>query len=247
MKTSNKLLIAAITLLLLSTALYDFQLKAQYKKGDFRNRFGDFINLNLSGFKIINLKSSTAINIMLAKGPFKVLADPDAMEFARVEKHGDTLMVEASFRSNFHNARTPYVLYVSCPEISEVIADAHYIAYENHITDTLAAADFSWRPTVITGFTLNSLKLSLNHASNITLENDSIATLNAVTGIENGSASNLILGINNHIGNARLDIRNKSRLWIKEAVNTRLNYQIADSAKLIVNGASQNILKFKQP
>jgi hypothetical protein len=247
MKTSNKFLTAAITLLLLSVLLYDFQLRAEYKKGDFRNPFGNFIKLNLSGFKVINLKSSTAINMMVVKGPFKVLTDPDAMEFAKVNQHGDTLTVEARFKSNYHNVRSSYIMYVSCPELHAFMADARYTAGENQVIDTLAAEDFKWRSTIISGFTSNHLKITQDHASNILLQNDSIGILDAVTGITNGSASNLILGKGNHIGKAQLDIRNKSRLWIREAGNTQLNYHIADSAKLIVNGASQNILKLKQP
>jgi hypothetical protein len=247
MKTSNKFLTAAIILLLLSVVLYDFQLRAEYKKGDFRNPFGNFIKLNLGGFKVINLKSSTAINMIVVKGPFKVLADPDAIEFAKIKQYGDTLTVEAHFKSNYHNVRSSYIMYVSCPELHAFIADARYTAGENQVIDTLAAEDFKWRSTIISGFTSNHLKITQDHASNILLQNNSIGTLDAVTGITNGSASNLTLGKGNHIGKAQLDIRNKSRLWIREAGDTQFNYHIADSAKLIVNGASQNILKLKQP
>lgn len=241
MKTSNKFLLTAVLLLIISVGIYDFQLKAEYLKGDYKNPYKGFVTLNLKNFKVIELGSSTAINIMLVKGPFKVLADPDAMEFMKIEQHHDSLFIHAAFKDNFHNVRSAQMLYISCPELKAFLADAKHLTAGNQIVDTIGSADFKWRPTIISGFTGDKLSITLDHASTILLKNNKFNTLNAITGISNGSASNLSIETGNQFSKTNLDIRNKSRLWIKDDSLSSINYKLADSAKLILNGNTRII------
>jgi len=239
MKTSNKLLLAALGFIIVSLVFYDYQLKAAYEKGDYRDQYRNFVTLNNKDFDKIELNSSTAVNVMLVKGPFKVMADPNAMEYVQVTQHNNTLIINANFKYNYQNARSDYVLYISCPQLSSLKADARYTANETEVTDTLAGEDFNWKPTVIKGFSADSLYIQEDHASNLRLEDNTIGTLHAITGISNGSASNLCIAQNNQFIKTDLDIRNKSRLWIKGKADHDFNYRIADSAKLILNGSAQ--------
>ncbi|SCW42756.1 hypothetical protein [Mucilaginibacter sp. NFR10] len=241
MKTSNKFLLTAILLLVISVGIYDFQLKAEYLKGDYKNPYKGFVTLNFRDFKVIELGSSTAINIMLVKGPFKVLADPDAMEFMKTEQRHDSLFIRAAFKDNFHNVHSQNVLYISLPRLEGFYADAKYKAGEGQITDTTAAEDFKWRPTTISGFSGDKLNVTLDHASTILLKNNKFNILNATTGISNGSASNLSIETGNQFAKTNLDIRNRSRLWIKDDSLSSINYKLADSAKLILNGNTKMI------
>lgn len=241
MKTSNKFLLTAVLLLVISVGIYDFQLKAEYLKGNYKNPYNGFVNLNFSNFKVINLSSATAVNIMLVKGPFKVLADPDAIWFLKTEQRRDTLFISAFFKDNFHNVRAPNVLYISMPQLDAFYADARYKAGEGQITDTTAAADFKWRPTIICGFSGDKLNIVQDHASTILLKNNKFNILNATTGISNGSASNLSIETGNQFEKTNLDIRNKSRLWIKDDSLNNISYKLADSAKLILNGNTRMI------
>ncbi|XHR92132.1 hypothetical protein ACFJIV_17320 [Mucilaginibacter sp. UC70_90] len=118
MKTSNKFLLTAVLLLIVSVGIYDVQLKAEYFKGEYKNPYNGFNNLNFRNFKVIELGSSTAINIMLVQGPFKVLADPGAMEFMKIEQRHDSLFIRAEFKDNFHNVQSPNVLYISMPQLN---------------------------------------------------------------------------------------------------------------------------------
>jgi hypothetical protein len=241
MKTSNKFLLAAVLLLVISVGIYDFQLKAEYLKGDYKKPYNGFVNLNFRNFKAIELGSSTAINIMLVKGPFQVLADPGAIEFMKIEQRHDSLFIRAAFKDNFHNVRSAQVLYISCPELTSFSADAKYMASETQVIDTISSADFNWRPTTISGFTGNTLNINADHAANILLKNNKFKILNAVIGTSSGSASNLSVETGNQFGKTNLDIRNKSRLWIKDDSLSSITYKLSDSAKLILNGNTRTI------
>jgi hypothetical protein len=227
--------------LVISVGIYDFQLRAEYLKGDYKNPYKGFVNLNFRNFKVIELGSSTAINIMLVKGPFKVLADPDAMEFMKIEQHHDSLLIRAAFKDNFHNVHSTHVIYIACPELTSFAADAKYTAFDTQVTDTIASADFQWRPTTISGFSGGKLNINADHAANVFLKNNKFNILNAVVGNSNGSVSNLTIETGNQFGKTNLDIRNKSRLWIRDDSLSSINYKLADSAKLILNGNTRII------
>lgn len=239
-KTSNKVLLASLLLLIGSLTVYNYQLKAAYQKGSYKYPYTNYLPLNFRDFNSIELNASTAANVMLVKGPFKVLAAPEAMEFLKIEQRGSSLIIDATFKYNFQGARSDYVLYISCPELSSVKADARYVADENTIVDTLASEDFRWRPTVIRGFSGDSLSIVADHASNIVLEDNQFNRLTANVGVSNGSATDLTIGPGNQFTANDLNILNKSRLWIKGKNDHPINYRLADSAKLILNGYTQN-------
>lgn len=241
MKTSNKFLLTAVLLLIVSVGIYDFQLKAEYFKGEYKNPYNGFNNLNFRNFKVIELGSSTAINIMLVRGPFKVLADPGAMEFMKIEQRHDSLFIHAEFKDNFHNVQSPNVLYISMPELDAFYADAKYKAGDAQIIDTTAAQDFKWRATTISSFSGDELNIIQDHASTILLKNNKFNVLNAVIGKSSYSASNLSIETGNQFAKTNLDIGNKSRLWIKDDSLSNITYKLDDSAKLILNGNTRII------
>src|SRR5882757_6345842 len=72
MKTSNKLTIAAILFILVSLVYYDLMLKASYLSGTYRDQFKDYTILNFKDFNSIDLGASTAANIIVEQGPFRV-------------------------------------------------------------------------------------------------------------------------------------------------------------------------------
>ena len=62
-------------------------------------------------------------------------------------------------------------------------------------------------------------------------------------GIGDKSRSNMTILNDNRIGTADLDIRNQSRFKLECKQIQNLTYRLADSARLIVTGATQNMLK----
>lgn len=237
MKTSNKLTIAAILLILVSLVYYDLTLKTAYLSGAYKDRFRDFEALSFKDFKSIDLGSSTASNIIVQQGPFNVRIEPLAARFVKVSQQGETLHIETAFPGNYQNSRGDYVLIISCPNLVRFDADARYMSGDRQIIDTLASEDFNWRPSIIRGFTLDSLVITEKHASSIILTGNKIKVMHAVIGLSDGSRSNMIIQKDNQFSNADLNILNKSQLQLREAVIPNLKYQLADSARLIITGA----------
>lgn len=237
MRTSNKILIAAFVIFMASLMVYDLGLRAEYLKGEYTRPFNDYVPLNYSGFDEIDLNASTAVNIMLVQGPFKVLANPAAMNFLKLSRKDKRLIIDAAFSEQYNAVNTDYILYISCPSLTAFNADARYTKQNITVTDT-SANSFDWKPTLIRGFTADSLAIRESHAANIILENNKINKLTAAVGINEKSRSNLTIGENNQFLKTDLNILNKSHLWIKTANTNNLNYHLADSATLVVKGAA---------
>jgi hypothetical protein len=245
MRTSNKILVAAFALLIVSLAFYDLRLKAEYQKGDYTDPYRDFVKLDYKNFNAVELESSSAINIMLVQGPFKVAATPDAIDFLDIRQEKNRLIIGAKFRDHWRGINQGYAIYISCPSLSSLKTDAFYQANDIKVTDTIAR-DPSWRPTIIDGFTSDSLFIQEHHASNVALQNNKIKHLAATVGISDRSSSIFIIGKNNEFDQADLNILNRSQLWIKGALGDNTNYHVADSASLIINGSvAKHLLNLK--
>lgn len=242
MRKSTRILISAIVLIAVTLAMYDLNLYAAFKKGDYTNPFSDYTNLDYRGFNEIELDAASAVNIMVVQGPFKVLVNPGAEDFLKVEMRGNRLVVRAAFPDRFRAFTDDYMVYVSCPGLSLLRSDAWYTTGGLRVTDSVAR-DVNWKPTLLTGFTLDSLVIQADHASNIVLENDRIRMLSSIIGTGVGSGPALTIGRNNHINQSNLDVLHKGRLVIKDAATSDLSYRIADSATLLLNGAVIHQLK----
>lgn len=245
MRTSNKILVAAFALLVISLAFYDLGLKAEYQKGDYTDPYRDFVKLDYKNFDTVELQSSTVANIMLMQGPFKVAASPQAMDFLNIRQEKKRLIIGIKFHDHVRGMNPQYVLYISCPSLASFKADATYLADDVKITDT-AARDLNWRPTMINGFTADSLNIQEDHASNVVLQNNKIKHLTAKIGLSDQSGSAFAIGLNNQFNTADISILNRSHLWIKGTNINNINYHLADSASLIINGAeAKHLLNLK--
>jgi len=224
-------------LFIISLAVYDMGLKAEYLKGDYTNPYREYVSFNYKNFDKIELNSSTAINIRIVKGPFKVLASPFAMDFLKITKVNKTLILNAVFGDHYRSINSDYILYISCPNLSAFKADARYTVAGKAVIDT-TANEFTWKATLISGFTADSLNLREDHAANVVLENNRINSLDARIGISNRSRSNFTIGGRNLFNKTNLVILNNSCLWIKGATTSNFNYYLSDSSTLVVNGAT---------
>ncbi|HEY9001743.1 MAG TPA: hypothetical protein VIM89_10350 [Mucilaginibacter sp.] len=245
MRTSNKILIASFALLTISLAFYDFRLKAEYQKKDYTDAYREFVKLDYKNFNAVELESSTAVNIMLVQGPFKVAASPGAMDFLDIRQKKNRLVIGIKFPDHWRGIGPEYAIYISCPSLSSFKADASYMIDDTKVTDTIAR-DADWRPTMINGFTADSLNIQQDHASNVALQNNRIKHLTATVGVSDQSRSILTVGQNNKFDQADLTILNRSHLWIRGTNFNNINYHLADSASLIINGAeAKHLLNLK--
>jgi len=246
MRTSIKILITALALVIAGLLVYDTQLKAEYLKGDYKKPFGNFVPANFSNFNSIDLRSCTAINLMVTKGPYKVMVDPTAGDFVKISQQGSKLIISAAFRDHYRGLSGEFVVFVSCPDLRSFTSDARYTAGDWMVTDSVS--NMFTRLTRISGFSADSLGITENNASNISLDNDHIGYLKATLGPAPNTGSQIMIGNGNDFKSALFDVQNKSKLFIQSPAGNNISYHIADSAQLVVSGAiSKQLFKTIQP
>ncbi|HWD87963.1 MAG TPA: hypothetical protein VG367_07545 [Mucilaginibacter sp.] len=245
MRTSTKILTITLAMIVICLAWYDLSLKAEYRKGDYTNPYRDFEQLNYRDFDEIELDASTAVGAIIVQGPYKILVNPRAHDFMHIDKQGRHLVISAAFRDHYQSFTSDYMVYISCPKLSLLKTDSWYTAGGTRVTDTVAH-DLRWKPTLLKGFSLDSLNLQADHASNLVLEDNKINNLAGIIGQGRNSSPALTIAGNNQFTKGDLSIQNKGQLIVKGAGPGNLNYHLADSATLMVNGASvKHLLNLK--
>ena len=103
------------------------------------------------------------------------------------------------------------------------------------------------RQVLIDGFKQDSLTIKQDYGSTVVLANNHILSINGIIGISKKSSSKLIIQKSNQFRDVKLDIQNKSSLLLNDALIHNLNYHLADSAKLVLTGNAQNLIKNSNP
>ncbi|HEY5327843.1 MAG TPA: hypothetical protein VIJ27_12640, partial [Mucilaginibacter sp.] len=100
MKTSNKLILTAVLLLLFALIAYNYLLKAEYVSGRYKDPYRNYITLKFKDFDTVDVNSTSAVNVKFIQGPFSVRIDTDAMDFTKIEQQGNTLKIGAAFKGD---------------------------------------------------------------------------------------------------------------------------------------------------
>jgi hypothetical protein len=185
MRTSTKLFLGAVLLLGICLGFYDWKLRVEYRKGDYTDPYYGYVSLNYRDFDEIELRSASAVSLMLAQGDFKVLEHPRAPAFVVVRQEGKRLIIEAKFPDHFGSVNALHTLFISCPKLTVFSADAKYTVGSVTVTD-YENWDLLWLPTVIRGFNEDSLTIREEHASNVWLEGDRLRRLSGILGAGTG-------------------------------------------------------------
>jgi hypothetical protein len=243
MKTSNKLVISALFLILASLFVYDLLLQSSYRSGAYKDPYRNYVTLPFKNFDAVDLNSSTAANVKFVQGPFKVRIDSIALEYVRVKQQNNRLLIDASFKDSYQYNPNPYTLVISCPKLTEVKANATYLAHKKQVTDTIVHESWNMRKVLIDGFKQDSLSINQDYGSTVVLSNNNIRSVKAIIGKSKESGSKIIFLKGNHFQDATLEIGNKSQLIYNDGFIHNLNYHLADSAKVVLTGAALNNLK----
>ena len=244
MRTSIIFIAVAFAVLLLSMGIYDEQLHSAFKNGTYKLPFNDYVSSSFTGFKNINLKSASTLNIKIEKGPYRILTNPSVNEFVKMNMNGDTLEIETVFPDDYHNYNFAYAIYIWCPQLSSIRSNAYYHIRSREYLDRQSSEYFSFRSSTIDGFTQDSINISATNASCIRLVNNNIENLHAEIGLDSGSATNFYIGEKNHFDHTNIDVRNHSRFWIGDADTSQsFHYTLADSARIIVSGRANHVIK----
>jgi hypothetical protein len=247
MKTSNKLILAALLLVLISLFSYDYLLKEAYISGKYKNPYNDFTTLKFKDFDTIDVVSSTAANVKFVQGPFSVRIDTNFIDYVKVKQTGKHLQINTVFESGYLYNPNPYILVISCPKLVKVNVNATFRSNNTQVTDTIVREEWNMRKVLIDGFKQDSLTINEDYGSTVVLANNQIRSINGVIGASKKSGSKLIIQKSNQFQDVNLDIENKSSLLLNDALIRNLNYHLADSAKLVLMGNAQNLIKNSNP
>jgi len=241
MRASNRLILVALLVTLLSLVEYDLRLKTAYESGNYKIPFSDYIALPWKDFDIVDLNASTAANVKFVQGPFSVRIDERALDYVVIHQQANRLQIDARFKGSYLFNRNPYILIVSCPRLSALYTDATYRANDHQVTDTIVREDWNMRQVLIDGFRQDSLSVIQDYGSTVVLSNNIIRSFHASIGESKGAGPKLMLQSSNQFQDADLIIGQKSKFQLENALIPNLSYQLADSAQLILNGNAQGL------
>jgi hypothetical protein len=242
MRTSNKIILAAVLITLVCLVGYDLLLKAAYMSGDYKNPYKSYIALPWKNFDIVEVNSSTSANVKFVQGPFSVKIDGHALEYTSIKQQGKRLQINAGFENKHLWDPYPYLILISCPKLTKVYANATYFANKHPATDSVAREGWYMRKVLIDGFKQDSLSVEQDYGSTVILSNNIIRSVHAAIGKSKGSSSRIILEQSNQFDNVSLDIGHRSKLELENCIIHHLVYHLSDSAKLIVSGSAHELL-----
>lgn len=234
MKTSNKLLLAALLVLLTSLTAYNMALRAEYAKGDYKDPLHGYARLDFKDFTEIDLSAAGSARVQVVAGPFGVRLSPRAAELVQVRQQGHRLVVQVDLRKPDQYLGWGQTLVISCPRLAQLTAGNGYrVAGQPKTGDKFRSSTVQ-----VEGFRQDSLRVRLDQASNVTLAGNKLGYLAAVAGTTPGSTAGLTLAATNYIGAANLDMQHRSELTINNIFIAKPSYRFADSAKATLTGAA---------
>lgn len=245
MKKSNALILAGVGITLLSMIAYDIQLKAEYESGRYKIPYQNFQSMPFRDFDMLDLQSSTAANVKFVQGPYSVRIEENATNYVKVKQEGRVLKIAAVFDGDYQGNPEPYTMIISCPNIVQINAGASYLTNGRVFTDSFVREDWKMRQVLVEGFKQDSLSIIQDYASTIILDSNQIRSIHAVLGKSPRSGSNLIIDKTNHFQNAFIDVGQISKFFLKHAAIDHLQYNLGDSAQLIVIGKANNLIDNK--
>lgn len=241
MKNSTKYLLAALLVLLASLTAYNMALRAEYRRGDYKDPLHSYVALGFRDFTEVVAPASNVVSIKIVPGPYSVRLNPGATEYVHLRQQGSRLVVTAAFpkwRRYFGPAET---LVITCPRLAALSTDAVYEAQGKPLTTNFF---MDYEKVRVQGFTQDSLTLYQDHGSCIELAGNQLGMLRATAGPSPGSHGLLQLDADNHIAAASLTLAHQSELVLDNVQIPQLHHSFGDSTKVTMTGtALRSVLK----
>ena len=235
MKNSTKYLFAAILVLLTSLTAYNMALRAEYRKGDYKNPLRGYVSLDYKNFTEIAVPAAHAVSVKVVPGPFSVRINPGAKQYVQLSQQGNKLVITANFPEGRHYFGPAQMVLISCPHLVALTTDATYEENGKHVITKYFQDS---QPVWVQGFAQDSLTVRADRGSNIELADNKLGYLRATVGTSLGSHSKLQLHSGNQIAAADLTLGHQSELEINNVAIPKPRYHTTDSTKVILTGAA---------
>lgn len=234
MKTSNTCLLAALVLLLSALTAFNLGLRAEYRRGTYKDPLRNTTALKFQGFTAVNVQGATSLKVKVGAGPYGVRVSNDAAQYVRVSQQGARLTIALAFPDERHYFGGD-VVTVSCPQLKVLMVKGLYLVKGRPLTDKQQGRGGTVR---VQGFVGDSLRLRQDDATRIELAGNHLGYLQAEAGPSPGSRATLQLNQDNRIAAASFSIDHQSELILSNVTIPQLRYQFADSAKATLTGAA---------
>ena len=237
MKTSNKLFVAAVALVLGSLATYDAALRAEYRTGHYKDPLHNYQALGLRNFDAVSVPSASGLRVKIEAGPFAVRVSKDAADYVRVTQRGQQLLVTLAYPEKPESLGRQEAVVITCPRLAALVTEGTYTVAGKAVLSRIEAGG----EVEIKGFRQDSLTLRQERSNQIRLVGNTLAWLRATAGTRPGSEPGLGIGADNRIQAADLTINHRGHLDLATAI-PRLRYQFSDSATIALSGATARSL-----
>ena len=233
MKTSNKLFVAAVALVLGSLASYDAALRAEYRTGHYKDPLYNYDALAFRNFDKVTVPAAGVLNVKIVAGPFGVHVSQEAAEFVHVSQQGGRLTVALAYAKEWEWPGRNEAVVISCPRLAALATEGTYTVAGKPQLDQLQAGG----KVLVQGFRQDSLLLRQDRSSEIELKSNALGWLRGVVGTRSGSEPQLTIAADNHIQAADLAIGHRGHLDLATAI-PHLRQQFSDSATVTFSGAA---------
>lgn len=238
MKTSNKIFLAAVMLMLAYLVGYDFTLKTEYDKGGYKSRSYGMTEVKLGKFNVINHRAGNMLGLHIEQGKtYGIWIDKYYKKRIKISQQGQTLNIDYVDKEVRQSGRYAGITII-CPVITSVIANTY--------TPKSVENGFSDNGTIeISGFKQNEpLNVRSDTWIDVHLANNTLNQLNANFGLLPGSSPSLTIDNNNIIKTANLNLKGSSSINLYNPSIAQPNYHFGDSTTVTLSGSA---LKMVQP
>lgn len=233
MKTSNKLMISTLVILLVSLTIYDFALKAEYVAGNYKDPYKDYTSNGIKNFDEIEIDASNMMNITVRKGDYAIHTAKNNDDIVQYTKVGNRLIISVDFSKNA-KSNDPNIAHfnnidIYCPKITYVKTNDHRYTMPMKKTDpeNRESGNRAEGVLMLRRFKLDSLNIE-HKSGTIFLGKDTITLLKITTTFR----SNLNIEDDVYVGQADMHINDQSSLRLEKFNMQKFNYTLADSATI---------------
>jgi hypothetical protein len=238
MKTSNKILVVITIVIVGYLVVFAAGLKAEYLKGDFKTRFYQMEQLSFKNFTNVKHNVGDRVSITIEKGnTFQVWAKTFIKDEIDIKQIGQTLVINATKNNKGWNSSNSIIII--CPKIDSLTITSDFEANNKPIDQYSSYNVYN----LIKNFNQPKMFIKLNKLTALELEANSIDELQAIAGDEAIGKAYLDINHTNIFKVANINVPGKSELKLENPTVGKLNYTIADSAKITTFGKSLPLIK----
>ena len=244
MKSSNIILLVAGIVFLASLTAYNFSVKNEYLRVNYKDPFYEYSKLKFKDFDKIEIKAGNLVDLKIVQKPeFDFRVNKRLEDDFLITQTGSTISIgikDSTKRSYYY----PKSIVIFCPYLKELKVDAQMTLNNNgdgkEVPGYLYQGD---RQIVLEGFSLDSLSVVQGIFNTVKLSRNKIGRLVAITGGKVNGGSKLVVGADNEIRSANFSISNHNQLSLKGGRIDDLQLNPADSASVELQGNALSLLK----